>query len=235
MIGLTALSSLRIAPGDLSEKMRSVLGQPLRREGLLAKLCVTGIVSCVGNAAPIGVGERTALIWGSSSGARVEMLKVLDEICGNNSLPMPFDFIASQCGVSAVYAARYVPSIMCGVHLPSGGNIWQQMLGLAVNWMEQGRYDRVLCGWVDEAIADAADAVHASDWILLNNAKNDDQLLARVGLSDTAEWRPTKTADAEFVPDLKRWLVHENADAAMQVAVLPVEFHRIERHQSTAL
>jgi hypothetical protein len=223
---LAALSSLRIAPDDLGTTVRATLGQPLRREGTLARLCVSGIVSCIGNSDLTPDAGRTALIWGSTGGARVEIDRMLDEICRHDSLPMPFDFIASQCGVAAVYAARFVANLQCGLYLPSGGNIWQQMLSLATCWLEEGRYDRVLCGWVDQASPDAIGQLHASDWLLLADPAYAGLSLAHVRTGAGAASSTSQVADAEFIPALRRWLDADSPAGLAVSAIYPVEFQR---------
>lgn len=204
MIELASLSSLRIAPDDLGATVRATLGQPLRREGTLPRLCVTGIARCLADAghAP----GRTALIWGSTGGARIEIEKVLDEICLHDGLPMPFDFIACQSGVAAVYASRLIGNLTSGVYMRSAGNLWQQILCMALCCLAEGRYDRVLCGWVDEADPQLADQHHASDWLLLVNPVQGKIPMAHVRLSIGENARIDRTSDAGFVPSLRRWI-----------------------------
>lgn len=206
MIELTAFSSLRIAPDDLGATVRAALGQPLRREGALPRLCVTGIVRCLTDAGPLIAPGRTGLIWGSIGGARIEIEKVLAEICLHDDLPMPFDFIACQSGVAAVYASRYVGDLACGVYMRSAGNVWPQLLCMAACWLAEGRYDQVLCGWVDEANPDATDQHHASDWLLLATPVPGRLPLAHARLSIGRQAYAGGTVDAEFVPSLRRWI-----------------------------
>lgn len=227
MIGLAAVASLRVAPDDLGATMRQVLGQPLRREGTLAKLCISGIVACAGQGERMPSAGRTALIWGSASGARLEIDRVIDELCLNDGLPMPFDFIGGQCSSAAVFAARYVSGLECAVYLASGGRIWQQMLCLATCWLNEGRYDQVLCGRVEQAQTDGAVQYHASDWLLLASPARIGPPLARVGRRQAAAPEVCDMADAEIVPALQRWLDSKPPETAAAPAVSSFEFRRI--------
>jgi hypothetical protein len=204
MIELIALSSLRTAPEDLAATVRATLGQPLRREGTLSRLCVTGIARCLAEAGDNIAPGSTGLIWSSTGGARIEIEKVLDEICLHDGLPMPFDFIACQSGVAAVYASRFVNDLTCGVYMRSGGNVWPQMLCMAMCWLAEGRYDRVLCGWVDEADPELAEQYHASDWALLANPMSGKIPMAHARLSIGPHAPGNQIKDHEFVPSLRR-------------------------------
>ncbi|OGB27504.1 MAG: hypothetical protein A3I66_06360 [Burkholderiales bacterium RIFCSPLOWO2_02_FULL_57_36] len=224
MSALASLSSLRIAPDDLGATVRAALGQPLRREGTLPGLCVTGIVSCLANAGPIPASGRTGLIWGSTDGARIEIGKVLDEICLHDGLPMPFDFIACQSGVAAVYASRFVGDLACGVYMRSAGNVWPQLLCMALCWLVEGRYDRVLCGWVDEADPEVADARHASDWILLANPTTGPIPLAHARLIADPQAHADRITDTQFVPSLQTWIDAGGGPLSVASDMVRVEF-----------
>ncbi|MBL8511103.1 MAG: hypothetical protein JNM52_05610 [Betaproteobacteria bacterium] len=158
-----AQATLHIAPADLSATVQTWLGQPMRREGLFAKLCLCGIAACLKNV-PEQTGT-TALLWASSRGAQQEVEKIIDLICHQQTLPMPFDFVASQASVSAVYAAKRIGSVKTGLYLPGGE--WPQMRDLASCWLQERRFDRVLCGRVEQADPNRPDSEHLSEWVLL--------------------------------------------------------------------
>lgn len=222
MIRLSAISSLRIAPQELDATTRTTLGQALRREGALAKVCLNGLVSCIGSSDPEHKSGRTAMVWSSLTGARVEVDRMLEEICVQNGQPMPFDFIASQCCVTSVYAARFVPALHCGIYMPAGEHNWRQMLTLAVCWLEQQRYEQVLCGLVDLASPASANPDHASDWLLLSNAQDASTSNPSVRLRGS-DALTNDVADTDVVPKLQAWL-SQSVPACFSLG--PVEFAR---------
>jgi hypothetical protein len=233
MIEVAALSALRMDAGMLQEKMRSLLDQPMRREGTLAKLFVTGMVSCISGLSDghrqsqsQSDSRRLAIIWASASGPRTEINKVINELCDRDSMPMPFDFIASQCSVAAVYAARYVQGIEHSPYMPADGRAWQQMLCLASAWLEQSRFDQVLCGWVDEGMEGDVGQALASDWILLAQSAKTTQPLAYVSASHAITLQSQRIADADFIPSLEAWLADGSIDSSEQWTTCSVTFHR---------
>lgn len=208
MICLAALHSLRIAPAELDATLRARLGQPLRREGVFARLSLAGIAACLGEPGVPWQGKRNGLIYGSRRGAAAETERVLAEVAGQGSLPMPFDFIASQAGVAAAQAARIFGDVDGAMYLPSTGALWEQILNLALLWLESGRYEQVLCGWVEPAwpAQDNAPGVHCSDWLLLAPKASFDTGWARLERVASASPLAQGASEADFVPALVSWM-----------------------------
>ncbi|CAG0961252.1 hypothetical protein BURK2_00747 [Burkholderiales bacterium] len=205
MSQLVAIHSLRLAPGELAEEVRRRFGQPLRREGDFARLCLAGLAAGLAEAGVACQGRRNGLIYGSGAGASQETQRVLAEVAQERSLPMPFDFIASQPGVAAAHAARLPGSITGATCMLSTGALWEQMLTLSVLWLASGRYEQVLCGWVEPAQFGAR-PLHCSDWLLLAAAQCSGPVLAQLELAAPVPVVPQLADEAAFLPTLDAWL-----------------------------
>jgi hypothetical protein len=164
------------------------------------------------------------LLWSSAYGARAEVHAVLQELAKDVEL-MPFDFIASLPVVAAIHAAQHAPRIKFGVFLPAMADApetWPRLLQLALCWLDEGRCERVICGWVEEAQNQPGD--HTSHWLALTRAGLAAAPLARVQLvcnegENSARWLPSRFAPvagkgAELVPALQTWLAGEASVAS---------------------
>ncbi len=228
MIQLAATHTLRLAPGELAEEVRRRFGQPLRREGDFARLCLAGLAAPLAEAGVLWQGRRNGLIFGSGVGAAAETQRVLAEVAQQRSLPMPFDFIASQPVVAAAHAARLLGSITGATCMLSTGALWEQMLTLGVLWLASGRYEQVLCGWVEPAHSELR-PLHCSDWLLLATAQCSGPVLAQLELAAPAPTVPQLVDEAAFLPALEAWL-DAGADADLVApACGRVRWRRIER------
>lgn len=228
MIQLAATHALRLAPGELAEEVRRRFGQPLRREGDFARLCLAGLAAVLAEAGVVWQGRRNGLIYGSGAGAAAETERVLAEVVRQRSLPMPFDFIASQPGVAAAHAARLRGDITFATCMPSTGALWEQMLTLSVLWLESGRYDQVLCGWVEPAQAQPR-PVHCSDWLLLAAAGSPGPVLAQLELGAAAPTAAQTKDESAFLPTLQAWLKAEAGAELAAPACGRVRWRRVAR------
>lgn len=149
MIYLDALLNQQFAPEDLPAAVRAALGKPLRRAPALAQLAVLGAVTCL----PAEHRERpTALLWQSTSGPRLETLALLDEVCQDSGEPMPFTFLATVPASAAVHLRPFVPGLRSASTLPLDTEQeanWGLLLCIAANWLNEGRYEQVLCAHLD--------------------------------------------------------------------------------------
>ena len=209
MCDLTALACLNPSPAELGAALRTLLGQPLRRAGSFGKLCVAGALTCAEN----GETPTTALLWSSAFAAHAEVNAVLQALA-NGEEPMPFDFIATLPAVSAVHAAQHAPAIAFGVFMPAPADApqtWPHLIQLAMLWLNDERCERVLCGWVEEAIPGANNVQPASHWLALTRTG-----LAEAPLATLREDDSTASADARpgvtFVPALQAWLQHPETE-----------------------
>jgi hypothetical protein len=219
MSELAAICCLRLSAEALRGQLRSLLGQALRRAGTFGKLSVAGAVSCAGAAQE----ETCALLWSSAYGARAEVVAVLEELASDADL-MPFDFISSLPIVAAVHAAQHAASIKFGVFLPAGADAaetWPRLLQLALCWLDAGRCDRVVCGWVEEAWDQPAG--HISHWLALTRTGLAATPLATVQQLDGPQQCGDRGAGqrlpgvawkgAELVPALQNWLACAGGEA----------------------
>lgn len=209
MIDLTEIACLNPSPAELGTTLRTLLGQPLRRAGSFGKLCVAGALTCAGNNAM----PATALLWSSAFAAHEEVNAVLQALADGEE-PMPFDFIASLPAVSAVHAAQHAPAIAFGVFMPAPADApqtWPHLIQLAILWLNEERCDRVLCGWVEEVIPEAANVQPASHWLALTRTG-----LAEAPLATLREDNTTASTDAPpgvaFIPALQAWLQHPEGE-----------------------
>jgi hypothetical protein len=223
MIYLDAVISQQLTPEELPNGLRAALGKPLRRAPVLAQLAVLGAVACL----PAERRQRpTALLWQSTSGPRLETLKLLDEVCQDSGEPMPFTFLATVPASAAVQLRPFVPGLRSASTLPldteQAAN-WGLLLTIASNWLAEGRYEQVLCAHLDHW----ADRL-SGHWLALSTIPADKALATlRPGTSGPA----TTAADTpDFPVTLGHWL-SEAAGRPLQlespvVPGLTVEFAR---------
>ncbi|KAB2924061.1 MAG: hypothetical protein F9K30_09745 [Dechloromonas sp.] len=149
MIHLDTALSQQFVPADLPTAVRSLLGKPLRRAPALAQLAVLGALACLPAERR---GRPTALLWQSTSGPRLETLELLDEVCQGSGEPLPFTFLATVPASAAVQLHPFVPGLRTASTLPleseQAAN-WHLLLSIAANWLNEGRYEQVLCAHLD--------------------------------------------------------------------------------------
>jgi hypothetical protein len=223
MIYLDAVVSQQFPPADLPNAVRAALGKPLRRAPVLAQLAVLGTLACL----PAERRQRpTALLWQSTSGPRLETLELLDEVRQDSGEPMPFTFLATVPASAAVQLRPFVPGLRSASTLPLDTEEkanWGLLLSIASNWLNEGRYEQVLCAHLDHW----ADCL-SGHWLALSTIPADKALATlRPGTSGPA----TTAADTpDFPVTLGHWL-SEAADRPLQlespvVPGLTVEFAR---------
>lgn len=164
MIFLNAVLSQQHAPDKLPAAVRAALGKPLRRAATLTQLALVGALTCLPK-------ERrhlpTALLWQSTSGPRLETIRLLEEVCHGSAEPMPYDFLASQPAIAAAQIQPFLPGLQSASHFPldtEGEANWSLLLTLAGNWLNEGRYTQVLCAHLDNW-AESANA----HWLVLGS------------------------------------------------------------------
>lgn len=187
MIHLDAVINQQFVPEDLPATVRAAIGKPLRRAPVLAQLAVLGAVACL-------PGERrhrpTALLWQSTSGPHLETQALLDEVCQDGSEPMPFTFLATVPASAAVHLRPFLPGLRSASTLPldteKAAN-WHLLLSIAVNWLNEGRYEQVLCAHLDHWAERLS-----GHWLTLS---------ATPSASALATLRPASTNSAKQLPD----------------------------------
>lgn len=96
---------------DLRPYSRSQLGTGLRRAGISTEFTLASAVACWRQLEPAPASPCLALIWTSLTFSGTENMVCLAELMDAESLPMPFQFIASQPHMLAVYANRFLPGL----------------------------------------------------------------------------------------------------------------------------
>lgn len=155
MTCLTALRHQRFTAAELASTVRAALGKPLRRPATLTQLAVVGALACL----PENRRQMpTALLWQTSGGPRAETLVLLEEVCLGSAEPMPYDFLATQPAIAAAQLKPFLPGLQSATCCPLDGTDtanWSLLLGLADNWLKEGRYAQVLCAHLDHDAATA--------------------------------------------------------------------------------
>jgi len=224
MIALAAVLSQHFTPADLPAAVRAALGKPLRRAAPLTQLTLVGALACL-------PAERrhlpTAILWQSTSGPRLETLALLDEICTGSAEPMPYDFLATQPAIAPAQIQSFLPGLQSAMHLPldsEGVAQWSMLLSLAAIWLEEGRYEQVLCAQLDHW-PDAA----SGHWLALSRAPLENPV-ARLHLTDNAASTPHPDTP-DFPARLADWLAGTDSPTlSLQSPVamrLAVEFARL--------
>jgi len=149
MIYVNTALSQHHTPASLPLAVRAALGKPLRRAAPLTQLALIGALACL-------PAERrhlpTVLLWQTTSGPRQETLALLDEVCNGPAEPMPYDFLATQSAIAAAQIQPFLPGLRSATHFPldtPDTAQWAMLLGLASNWLNEGRYAQVLCAHLD--------------------------------------------------------------------------------------
>lgn len=209
MAWLSATFSHAATPADLGAAVKATLGKPLRRASAFTQLAAIGAYACLPENARH---EPTALLWQTTSGPRPETLTLLDEMCHGGGEPMPYDFLATQPAITAAQLQPLLPGLHAALHLPldsEGGADWQLLLTLAITWLQQGRYARVLCAQLDHWPESAS-----GHWLALT-AQPLENPLARLQLSASTA---AATPDVPTLPQaLADWLVAgQTAPLALQ-------------------
>lgn len=157
MIYLNAIISQHYPANTLSSAVRDALGKPLRRAAPLTQLALLGALACLPKDRR---SQATALLWQSTSGPRQEVKTLLDEVCSGQAEPMPYDFLATQSSIAAAQIQPFIPGLQSATHCPldqENTAHWSLLLTLAHNWLNEGRFEQVLCAhldhWEDHATA----------------------------------------------------------------------------------
>jgi hypothetical protein len=108
---LLAELQVDLAREDIRQYARAQFGTGLRRAGISAEFTLASAVDCWRKLEPEPSSPRLALIWTSLTFSGTESMVCLTELMGAGDLPMPFQFIASQPHVAAVYANRFLPGL----------------------------------------------------------------------------------------------------------------------------
>jgi hypothetical protein len=224
MAYLTAALSQQFSPEALPGAVRELLGKPLRRSAALTQLALLGACACLPE-------DRrqlpTALLWQSTSGPRLETIALLDEVCSGAGEPMPYDFLATQPAIAAAQIQPFLPGLQSAMHLPldtEGKANWSLLLTLANEWLNEGRFEQVLCAQIDHW-ADAA----SGHWLAFGKTPLEIQ---PVRLQIRASLSPEAMPDTpDFPVHLAQWLKQGagktlvlHADAAPRLAL---EFARL--------
>jgi hypothetical protein len=96
---------------DLRDYVRAQFGTGLRRAGISTEFTLASAVACWRRLEPEPARPCLALIWTSPAFSGTENMQCLAELLEVKSLPMPFQFIASQPHLAAVYANHFLPGL----------------------------------------------------------------------------------------------------------------------------
>jgi hypothetical protein len=224
MIYLDAAFAQHFAPAELAGAVRGALGKPLRRAAPLTQLALVGALTALPAASRK---LPTALLWQSTSGPRRETLNLLDEMCTGGGEPMPYDFLATQPAVAAAQIQPFLPGLQSATHVPLDDEKlahWALLLALASQWLNEGRYARVLC-----AALDTWDEVATGRWLCVG-AQPLENSLASLQLTDNPP--PASLPDTtDFPAQLADWLAGDsNSPLALHspaASRLTLEFSRL--------
>jgi 3-oxoacyl-[acyl-carrier-protein] synthase-1 len=151
----------RLQPASLSALARQRSAAPLRRAGPMTELIVVGVTDCLA-----GLPERpTMVLWGSENGARAAGDRLVSSIVLDREAPFPFDFLATQPIIAAIALQKNFPCIDNALNQPGANDPklrWRQMRMLATAWLNAGRFERVLLGWIEPGAHE-----HFGQWQIL--------------------------------------------------------------------
>ena len=120
---------VEIARQDLRDYAREQLGTGLRRAGMGAEFTLASALACWRRLEPPVASPCLALIWTCLTLTTSENAECLRELLEAGSLPMPFQFIASQPHMAAVHAERFLPGLAhAATLLHSGAEVEERLL-----------------------------------------------------------------------------------------------------------
>lgn len=96
---------------ELRPFAKSHLGAGLRRAGVTTEFTLASALACWRQQVPEPGSPSLALIWTNPTFSGTENLECLAELSGAKSLPMPFQFIASQPHMAGVIAHQFLPGL----------------------------------------------------------------------------------------------------------------------------
>ena len=156
---LLAPTVVRLAPEELSVRVRERFGAELRRTGSFAQLCMLGAQACLEAAGGDG---PLAVLWSSRLDDHRAMRSVLDESLKRGEPAMPFSFIGMQPHLAGALLAQRGHPVARSAHVYVPDDGWPLVLATARGWLDE--CERVLLGRVEESVSDVQ---HRSDWCVL--------------------------------------------------------------------
>lgn len=141
--------SQHFATGELPAAVRAALGKPLRRAAAINQLAVIGALAAVPECRRQ---LSTALLWQSTGGPRSETQTLLREVCAGSGEAMPYDFLAIQPAIAAPQIQGFLPGLQSASYFPMDNEAtaqWALVLNLALNLLEEGRYEQIICAHLE--------------------------------------------------------------------------------------
>ena len=157
---LLAPTVVRLAPEELSVRVRERFGAELRRTGSFAQLCMLGAQACLEAAGGDG---PLAVLWSSRLDDHRAMRSVLDESLKRGEPAMPFSFIGMQPHLAGALLAQRGHPVARSAHVYVLDDGWPLALATARGWLDE--CERVLVGRVEESVSPGVS--HRSDWCVL--------------------------------------------------------------------
>ena len=151
----------RLESAPLSALARQRSAVPLRRAGSMTELIIVGVADALA-----GLPERpTMILWSSENSAREAGSRLVSSIVLDREAPFPFDFLATQPIIAAIALHKSFPYIDNALNQPGANHPelhWRRMRTLATAWLNAGRFERVLFGWIDPGVHE-----HFGQWQML--------------------------------------------------------------------
>ena len=143
---LLAELELDLPREEVHAHARRSLEGGLRRAGLSAEFILAGAVECYRRAVPPPASARLGLIWSSLTSSAPETASLLEDVLIARELPMPFQFVASQPHMAAVYADRFLPGFCHATTLAGPASSLDD--ALLASLCERGKLSHLLFGQV---------------------------------------------------------------------------------------
>lgn len=192
MICLTSAFTQHYPAADLPGAVRQMIGKPLRRASALTQLALVGTLAAV---PPARHNLPTALLWQTTRGPLAETQRLLIELAGSGD-PMPYDFLAMQPAITAAQIHPFFPGLSMACPMPMESETttqWHMLLMLAMAWLNEERYEQVLCAHLDLRHEQATSA-----WLSLTHRRHLlEKPLARLNMTD----QQSGAADTPDLPD----------------------------------
>jgi len=157
---------LDLSRDELRAYVRTQIAGGLRRAGISAEFTVAGAVACWHQLEREPASPCLGLIWTSHTFAGTENAACLRELAEDQSLPMPFQFIASAPHTAALHATGLLPGLTHATTLLHSG---QEVEAILLPALARRRpWTHVLLGevWTPHPWQEGGDRFQA-DWRLL--------------------------------------------------------------------
>lgn len=135
---------------DAAEKVKALIGDPLRQASHLVKMGVIGVIQCRKQITS-QLDNSAAIYVGTGLGEMDKCRGLFDQVMPPTSgMASPFDFISSSSNITAFYAAKILGLSTRNLTISQDEFSFEYALKLAIDDLLAGAYSQAFVGGLDE-------------------------------------------------------------------------------------